>query len=40
MLVQTSGHVDHDVQIPALNGFEENMPEISREVNEMNWLRI
>ena len=22
------------------NGIEEKMPEISREVNEMNWLRI
>ena len=23
-----------------LSGMEEKMPEVSREVNEMNWLRI
>ena len=45
VLVQTSGHVDDDVQISALDAFcemdgrksrhigEEKVPEISREVN-------
>ena len=42
VLVQKSGHVDDDVQISALDaiGIMEKMPEILREVNSVNWLRI